>query len=130
MSFPVQTLVVQKAGKKKTPGPLDAPVRLINPDGSAFTGTVEVDDGAITTAKLADKAVTAAKIADKTITKAQIADGVIPTMPAAPSTATTSKAGLVRQATAVTNPAADTNDHDQLIALLAALRTAGILAES
>ena len=39
MSFPVQTLVVQSAGKKKHKvGPLDAPVSLVNPDGSAFTG--------------------------------------------------------------------------------------------
>ena len=38
MGYPVQTLVVQKPGKKKKPGPLDAPVRLVNPDGTPFTG--------------------------------------------------------------------------------------------
>lgn len=39
MTFPVQTLVVQKAGNKKHKiGPLDAPVSLVNPDGTAFTG--------------------------------------------------------------------------------------------
>lgn len=37
MGYPVQTLVVQKPGKKKKPGPLDAPVRLVNPDGTPFT---------------------------------------------------------------------------------------------
>ena len=41
MGFPVQTLVVQKAVKKKKPGPVDAPVRLINPDGTPFTGGTE-----------------------------------------------------------------------------------------
>ena len=29
---------MQKPGKKKKPGPVDAPVRLINPDGTPFTG--------------------------------------------------------------------------------------------
>lgn len=39
MTFPVQTLIVQKASSKKHKvGPLDAPVALVNPDGSAFTG--------------------------------------------------------------------------------------------
>lgn len=32
MSFPIQTLVVNKADKKHTIGPLDAQVRLVNPD--------------------------------------------------------------------------------------------------
>ncbi len=36
MSFPIQTLVVNKADKKHTIGPLDAQVRLVNPDGTPF----------------------------------------------------------------------------------------------
>ncbi|MCI1984078.1 MAG: hypothetical protein LKJ47_04825 [Bifidobacteriaceae bacterium] len=39
MTFPIQTLIVQKANSKKHKvGPLDAPVQLVNPDGSAFSG--------------------------------------------------------------------------------------------
>lgn len=49
MGYPVQTLVVQKPGKKKKPGPLDAPVRLVNPDGTQFTGD---GDSAITSVQV------------------------------------------------------------------------------
>lgn len=38
MTYPSQTLIVQKPGKKKKPGPLSMPVDLVNPDGSPFTG--------------------------------------------------------------------------------------------
>lgn len=49
MGYPVQTLVVQKPGKKKKPGPLDAPVRLVNPDGTPFTAG---GDSAITSVQV------------------------------------------------------------------------------
>lgn len=49
MGYPVQTLIVQKPGKKKKPGPLDAPVRLVNPDGTPFTGD---GDSAITSVQV------------------------------------------------------------------------------
>ena len=49
MGYPVQTLVVQKPGKKKKPGPLDAPVRLVNPDGTPLTGD---GDSAITSVQV------------------------------------------------------------------------------
>lgn len=49
MGYPVQTLVVQKPGKKKKPGPLDEPVRLVNPDGTPFTGD---GDSAITSVQV------------------------------------------------------------------------------
>lgn len=40
MAFPVQTLVVNKPNEKKHEiGPLDAQVRLINTDGTAFSGS-------------------------------------------------------------------------------------------
>lgn len=40
MSFPIQTLVINPAGNEKhTVGPLDAQVRLVNQDGTAFPGT-------------------------------------------------------------------------------------------
>lgn len=49
MTSLIQTLVVQKPGKKKKPGPLDAPVRLVNPDGTPFTGD---GDSAITSVQV------------------------------------------------------------------------------
>ena len=38
VAYPSQTLIVQKPGKKKKPGPLSMPVDLVNPDGSPFAG--------------------------------------------------------------------------------------------
>lgn len=49
MTYPSQTLIVQKPGKKKKPGPLSMPVELINPDGSPFTGG---GDSAITSVQV------------------------------------------------------------------------------
>lgn len=47
--YPSQTLIVQKPGKKKKPGPLSMPVELVNPDGSPFTGG---GDSAITSVQV------------------------------------------------------------------------------
>ena len=49
MAYPSQTLIVQKPGKKKKPGPLSMPVDLVNPDGSPFTGD---GDSAITSVQV------------------------------------------------------------------------------
>lgn len=49
MAYPSQTLIVQKPGKKKKPGPLSMPVDLVNPDGSPFTGG---GDSAITSVQV------------------------------------------------------------------------------
>lgn len=49
MAYPSQTLIVQKPGKKKKPGPLSMPVELVNPDGSPFTGG---GDSAITSVQV------------------------------------------------------------------------------
>lgn len=49
MTYPSQTLIVQKPGKKKKPGPLSMPVDLVNPDGSPFTGG---GDSAITSVQV------------------------------------------------------------------------------
>jgi hypothetical protein len=39
MGFPIQTLIVQKANSKKHKvTSMDAPVQLVNPDGTAFSG--------------------------------------------------------------------------------------------
>ena len=49
MTYPSQTLIVQKPGKKKKPGPLSMPVELVNPYGSPFTGG---GDSAITSVQV------------------------------------------------------------------------------
>ena len=49
VAYPSQTLIVQKPGKKKKPGPLSMPVELVNPDGSPFTGG---GDSAITSVQV------------------------------------------------------------------------------
>lgn len=49
MVYPSQTLIVQKPGKKKKPGPLSMPVELVNPDGSPFTAG---GDSAITSVQV------------------------------------------------------------------------------
>lgn len=50
MTYPSQTLIVQKPGKKKKPGPMAMPVELVNPDGSPFTNGG--DDSAITSVQV------------------------------------------------------------------------------
>ena len=49
VAYPSQTLIVQKPGKKKKPGPLSMPVELVTPDGSPFTGG---GDSAITSVQV------------------------------------------------------------------------------
>ena len=49
VAYPSQTLIVQKPGKKKKPGPLSMPVDLVNPDGSPFAGG---GDSAITSVQV------------------------------------------------------------------------------
>lgn len=53
----IQTLIVQKDDEGKTPGPMDAPVRLINPDGTPFTGSGSAD-ASITTVDVSVDATT------------------------------------------------------------------------
>lgn len=63
MSFPIQTLVVNKADKKHTIGPLDAQVRLVNPDGTPFaTGSADTVSDKLTAGGV--EAVTGDTIAD------------------------------------------------------------------
>lgn len=78
------------------------------------SGGGEIGDNSVTTAKLADKAVTADKIADNVL----------------PTNATAAKAGLVKQATYVANPAGDSPTNQEFIKLRDALVTAGMMASS
>lgn len=73
-----------------------------------------LDDGSVTTAKLANNAVTATKIAS----------GVLPT------NATKEKAGLVKQAAHVNDPAGETPTKVEFIALRNALVAAGQMASA
>lgn len=85
-----------------------------NPVDPPTSGGGDIADSSVTTAKLADKAVTAAKIANNVL----------------PTNATTAKAGLVKQAAHVADPAGDTPTKAEYIALRNALVTAGMMASS
>lgn len=85
-----------------------------NPVDPPTSGGGDVADNSVTTAKLANKAVTAAKIADNVL----------------PTNATTAKAGLVKQAAHVADPAGETPTKAEFIALRNALVTAGQMASS
>lgn len=76
------------------------------------SGGGEIGDNSVTTAKLANKAVTVAKIADNVL----------------PTDATTTKAGLVRQAVRVADPTGDTPTKQDFIKLRDALVNAGQMA--
>lgn len=89
----------------------DASGKPVDPPTS---GDAEIGKYSVTTAKLADKAVTAAKIADNVL----------------PTNATKEKAGLVKQAARVGDPAGDTPTKDEFIALRNALVTAGLMASA
>lgn len=75
-------------------------------------------------ASLAEGSVTTAKLANNTVTAAKIADGVLPT------NATKEKAGLVKQASYVGNPAGETPTTTEFIRLRDALVTAGMMASA
>lgn len=85
-----------------------------NPADPSTFGGGEIGNNSVTTAKLADKAVTAAKIADNVL----------------PTNATTAKAGLVKQAARVADPAGDTPTKAEFIRLRDALVTAGMMASA
>nr|UVX83739.1 MAG: hypothetical protein [Bacteriophage sp.] len=101
-------------------------------DGSIIGSALA--DGSVTTVKLADDAVTSAKIkdgsisgsdlADNTVTATKIASGVLPT------NATKEKAGLVKQAAHVNDPAGETPTKAEFIALRDALVAAGQMASA
>lgn len=111
-----------------------AELAVFDASGNPVDLSTFLADGSVTTAKLANNAVTSAKIhdesiigdklAENTVTASKIASGVLPT------NATKEKAGLVKQAAHVNDPAGETPTKDEFIALRNALVTAGLMASA
>lgn len=111
-----------------------AELAVFDASGNPVDPPTSLADGSVTTAKLADNAVTSVKIQDgsitgsdlanNTVTAGKIASGVLPT------NATKEKAGLVKQAAHVNDPAGETPTKDEFIALRNALVAAGQMASA
>lgn len=111
-----------------------AELAVFDASGNPVNPPTSLADGSVTTAKLADNAVTSAKIQDgsitgtdlanNTVTADKIASGVLPT------NATKEKAGLVKQAAHVNDPAGETPTKADFITLRNALVTAGQMASA
>lgn len=111
-----------------------AELAVFDASGNPVNPPTSLADGSVTTAKLADNAVTSAKIQDgsitgidlanNTVTATKIASGVLPT------NATKEKAGLVKQAAHVNDPAGETPTKAEFIALRNALVAAGQMASA
>lgn len=100
--------------------PVDPPTSLA--DGSVTTA--KLANSAVTSVKIQDGSITGTDLADNTVTATKIASGVLPT------NATKEKAGLVKQAAHVSDPAGETPTKAEFIALRNALVTAGQMASA
>lgn len=110
--------------------PVDPPTSLA--DGSVTTAKLadnavtsrNIQDGSITGADIANASITGDDLVNGTVTAVKIASGVLPT------NATKEKAGLVKQAAHVADPAGDTPTKTEFIALRDALVKAGQMASA
>lgn len=111
---------------------------VFDASGNPVDPPTSLADGSVTTAKLADNAVTSVKIQDGSITGSDLANNTLTASKLAsdilngvlPTNATKAKAGLVKQAAHVNDPAGETPTKAEFIALRNALVAAGQMASA